>query len=291
MFVGCGGAARRRPRRRPHVAAVFSPATARTRAVVSVDTRTLVTVIEGIVFDLDGVLIDSEQAWDRARRRVAAEQGGHWRDEATGAMQGMSSTEWSRYMRTTLDLPLPPQQISDLVVGRLLDDYRDGLPLLPGAVEAVLRAAATGRPLALASSSNREVIDRVLEITGLSDVFQVTLSSEEVPRGKPHPDVYLEAARRLGRRPRRLAAVEDSANGIRSALAAGLTVIAVPSRDYPPSADVLQRAAVVLDGIHDLDAEVIAGVEHTTDDHRLDEQEEESFPASDSHADWAGPPD
>ena len=244
-------------------------------------------MIEAIVFDLDGVLVDSEQLWDRARREVVAEQGGRWRPEATSDMQGMSSTEWSEYMSTSLQVRLPPAEINRLVVDKLLDLYSQRLPLLPGATDAVRRMSKWR--LAVASSSNREVIDRVLETAGLNDAFEATVSSEEVTRGKPHPDVYLEAAHRLGRRPSALVAVEDSANGIRSALAAGLTVIAVPNRDYPPPPDVLGQAAVVLDGLDGLTPELIERLDRSAIDRRLDEQEEESFPASDAHADWAGP--
>lgn len=249
----------------------------------------MIPVIEGIVFDLDGVLLDSEQLWDRARRDVVAAHGGQWRPEATGAMQGMSSTEWAEYLRTALSVPLPAAEISDLVVERLLGLYDEGMPLLPGAVDAVRRMARW--PLGLASSSNRGVIDRVLDMTGLSDAFEATVSSEEVARGKPYPDVYLDVARRLGRPPRRLAAVEDSGNGIRSALAAGLTVIAVPNHGYPPPADVLKRTAVVLDDLDGLTVQLVEQLDATVTDRHVDEQEEESFPASDPHADWAGPPD
>lgn len=244
-------------------------------------------VIEGIVFDLDGVLVESEEIWDRARREVVAEQGGRWRPEATAAMQGMSSAEWSEYLRTTLGTPLPAAEISDLVVKKVLHLYEDDLPLLPGATEAVRRMS--NRPLGLASSSNREVIDRALALAGLSDAFAATVSSEEVARGKPYPDVYLEAARRLGRPAPRLAAVEDSANGIRSALAAGLTVIAVPNRQYPPPPEVLRRAATVMADLGGLTDELINRLDQAQADHRVDEQEDESFPASDPHADWAGP--
>lgn len=247
-------------------------------------------MIEAIVFDLDGVLVDSEQLWDRARREVVDERGGHWREGATEAMQGMSSTEWSGYLHDDLGVPVERTEINDLVVRKLLDLYQQRLPLLPGAPEAVNRLARRW-PLALASSSNREVIDRVLALAGLGTAFGAVVSSEEVPRGKPYPDVYLEAAHRLGAPPRRAVAVEDSANGIRAALAAGLTVVAVPNRDYPPPPEVLDRSALVLDGLDGLTVDVVEEIGRTVTEHRLDEQEDESFPASDPHADWAGPPD
>ena len=135
--------------------------------------------IAAVVFDLDGVLIDSESVWDAARREVVARNGGRWQAGATRAMMGMSSPEWSRYMHDQLGVPLEPKKINELVVAALLDQYRRRLPLLPGAVVAVRRLA--GRwPLALASSANRPVIDNVLEQAGITDCFAVTVSGEEV---------------------------------------------------------------------------------------------------------------
>jgi len=171
---------------------------------------------------------------------------------------GMSSPEWSRYMHDVVGVPDPPEEIKREVVQRMLDRYSERLPLIDGAAEAVRRIAAR-RPLAVASSSNRELIDQALDLSGLAPLFRVTVSSEEVARGKPAPDVYLEAARRLEVDPRASAAVEDSANGIRSAHAAGMRVIAIPNRAFPPPDDVLALAAVVLDSIAELTADVVAG--------------------------------
>src|SRR3984957_2008222 len=181
------------------------------------------------MFDLDGVLVESEQLWDAARRELVTEAGGTWRPGAPGLMQGMRPTEWGAYLHHALGVPMDPGQISDEVVARLLPMYRAHLPLLPGAVEAVERLGARW-PLGLASSSNRPVIDAVLDVAGLAPWFRATVSSEEVPRGKPSPDVYLEAARRLDAEPARCAAVEDSANGARSAVSAGVVKLVMPHR-------------------------------------------------------------
>lgn len=208
------------------------------------------------MFDLDGVLLDSERLWDQARREVAIQHGGRWRDDATAAMLGMSSVEWSGYMRDTLAVDLAPDQIVGLVVAGLLEQYRHRLPLVPGAVEAVQRIGRRW-PLALASSAGRLAIDTVLAVAGLQQAFQATVSSEEVRRGKPAPDVYLEAARRLGQSPLACAAVEDSGNGIRSAMAAGLRVVAIPNRDYPPPGGVLAKAQIVIDSLADLTGELV----------------------------------
>jgi len=213
-------------------------------------------VIEAVVFDLDGVLIDSEQVWDEVREELVKERGGRWHEQAQTEMMGMSSVEWSRYMHDELDLPEPPEEISAEVVQRLDEVYRKRLPLIDGAREAVERLAARW-PLGLASSSNREVIDLVLDLSGLARYFRVTVSSEEVPRGKPAPDVYLEAARGLGVPPERCAAVEDSHNGIRSAKAAGMRVIAIPNQHYPPGEEALALADVTLRSLAELTPSIV----------------------------------
>jgi HAD superfamily hydrolase (TIGR01509 family) len=214
-------------------------------------------VIQAVVFDLDGVLVDSEHIWDRAREELARERGGRWHDGAQRDMMGMSSTEWSRYMHDTIGLPESPEEISDDVVRRLDQIYREHLPLIEGAAEVVERLAARW-PLAVASSSNRPLIDLVLELSGLARFFSATVSSEEVPLGKPAPDVYLEAAKRLAVEPTACAAVEDSHNGILSAKAAAMRVIAVPNRVYPPRAEALAVADDVLGSIADLTPERIS---------------------------------
>jgi len=215
------------------------------------------SAITAVVLDMDGVLIDSEQLWDEVREQLARERGGRWHERAQADMMGMSSTEWSRYMHDVIGLPEPPDEINAEVVRRLLARYRESLPLMPGAVEAVERLAVRW-PLGLASSSNREVIDTVLELAGIAHLFRATVSSEEVEHGKPAPDVYLEAARLLGIDPTSCAAVEDSANGIRSARAAGMRVIAIPNPRYPPSQDVLALADVVLHSLDELTPERVS---------------------------------
>jgi HAD superfamily hydrolase (TIGR01509 family) len=174
-------------------------------------------------------------------------------------MLGMSSVEWSRYMHDELGVPVPPERISAEVADRVAKRYRERLPLLLGATETV-RSLAREWPLAVASSSNRNVIDLVIEKAGLADAFAATVSSEEVEHGKPAPDVYLEAARRLGVDPESCAAIEDSGNGIRSAHAAGMALIAVPNKDFPPDPDALALAALVLDSLRELSPDPIRGL-------------------------------
>jgi HAD superfamily hydrolase (TIGR01509 family) len=214
---------------------------------------------DALIFDLDGVLLDSEQRWNEVKEALVREAGGTWRDEAARTMMGMSSPEWSAYLRDELAVPLTVEEINADVVRRMHDSYAAGLPLLPGAVETV-RVLAARWPLGLASSSNREIIDVFLDAAGVRDAFGATVSSEEVARGKPAPDVYLEAARRLGVEPERCVAIEDSANGLRAAAAAGMPVIAVPNEHYPPEDDALALAAATVPGVADVTPELVESV-------------------------------
>jgi HAD superfamily hydrolase (TIGR01509 family) len=214
-------------------------------------------VIDAVVFDLDGLLIQTEELWDEVREGLARDGGGRYGPEEQRAMMGMSSPEWSRYMHEHVGLPESPDEIAAGVVERLAARYRERLPLIDGAVEAVERLAARW-PLAVASSSNRELIDLVLELSGLARRFAATVSSEEVARGKPAPDVYLEACRRLGVDPAHAAAVEDSHSGIGSAKAAGMRVIAIPNSSFPPGDEALVDADVVLGSLAELVPAVVA---------------------------------
>ncbi len=216
-------------------------------------------MMAAVTFDLDGVLVDSEVAWNDARRELVEASGGAWRDDAQRAMMGMSSAEWSRYMAEELHVPMSAEEISIAVVERLRRLYDEHLPLLPGAREAVV-SLASHWPLAIASSANREIIALVLERAGLTESFGVVVSSEEVPRGKPAPDVYLEAARRMAVEPADCAVVEDSTNGIRAGAAAGMKVIAIPNRAFPPDEQALALAAIVLASIEALDPGVIGAL-------------------------------
>jgi HAD superfamily hydrolase (TIGR01509 family) len=216
-------------------------------------------VISAVVFDLDGVLIQSEEVWDSVRERFTRERGGRYDEKIQRAMMGMSSTEWSRYLHDTAGVPDEPEEINAEVVRRMLSAYEEELPLIDGARDAVRRLAAEFT-LAVASSSNRPLIDAVLREAELEQHFDAIVSSEEVARGKPAPDVYLEAARRLAVEPAHCAAVEDSHGGIRSAKAAGMRVVAIPNPSYPPDEESLAQADVTLDSLADLTREKILSV-------------------------------
>jgi HAD superfamily hydrolase (TIGR01509 family) len=214
---------------------------------------------DAVIFDLDGVLVDSEQRWNAAKEALVRETGGHWRDDAPTAMMGMSSREWSAYLHDTLGVPMDADAISREVVHRMLEGYRRELPLLPGAADSV-RALSARWPLGLASSSNREVIDLVLELADFGRAFRVAVSSEEVDRGKPAPDVYLTVAERLGAEPARCVAIEDSSNGVRAAAAAGMAVIAVPNPHYPPENDALSLASATVTVVGEVTPQLVEQV-------------------------------
>jgi HAD superfamily hydrolase (TIGR01509 family) len=216
-------------------------------------------LIAAVVFDLDGVLVDSEPVWEQVRRGLVAERGGRWLPDAQRALMGMSTREWAAYLSRDLGAGLPPDQVAAVVIDRMAARYRERVPLLDGAVAAVRRLAARW-PLAVASSAPPALIETVLEAAGLRDRFAVVMSAEQVPRGKPAPDIYLAVAAGLGVAPPECAAVEDSSNGLRSAAAAGLHVIAVPQPRYPPDPDALAAASLVLPSLAGLTEDAVAAL-------------------------------
>jgi HAD superfamily hydrolase (TIGR01509 family) len=217
-------------------------------AVASEDRRLSATVPQAVIFDMDGIIIDSEPNWDRARLAVVAAFGGTYHADVPSDVMGMSPPEWSTYLRDRIRIPLSAEQIEREVVARLAADYERDRPFFPGAIDAV-RAIGARWPTAIASSSGRALIDLVVSLAGLSETFTATVSGAEVAHGKPAPDVYLKAASLLGADPRRCVAIEDSSNGIRAGKNAGMRVIAIPTQAYPPAADALALADIVLPAI------------------------------------------
>ena len=216
-------------------------------------------MIQAIVFDLDGVLVDSEPVWEQVRRALVAERGGHWAPDAQRRLMGMSTPEWSRYLSEDLGVGLPADEVATLVVDRMAARYRERVPLIDGAVDAVHRIAARW-PLAVASSAPATLIEIVLQSAGLRAYFTVVKSTEQVAHGKPAPDIYLAVTAELGWPPPDCAAVEDSSNGLRSAAAAGLRVIAIPQPQYPPDPDALSQASLVLPSLAGLTADAVAAL-------------------------------
>ncbi len=202
-------------------------------------------VVAAVVFDLDGVLVDSEPVWEEVRRRYVADHGGQWRPDTQRRLMGMSTGEWARYLSNELGVRRAAEQVATEVVAQMAARYAAHVPLVPGA-DAVVRELSRHWPMGLASSSPPRLIRAALDATGLAATFAVTLSTEEVPHGKPAPDVYLAVAERLGVDPAGCVAVEDSSNGVRSAAAAGMRVVAVPHRRYPLDEDARVRATLVV---------------------------------------------
>jgi HAD superfamily hydrolase (TIGR01509 family) len=216
--------------------------------------------VAAVVFDLDGVIVDSEIWWDEARRAFAAERGRTWTEEDRVAVMGANSRQWSRTMRRRLGIDDEDEVIERAIVDAVVARYRrEGAPRIEGAVEAVRRLGARW-PLAVASSAHQEVIGAALEATGLTDAFQVVVSSDEVEHGKPEPDVYLEAARRLGLPPELCLVVEDSYNGVRAARAAGMIVVLVPNATIPPAPGTEELAHAVVERLAELDPSRFGGL-------------------------------
>jgi HAD superfamily hydrolase (TIGR01509 family) len=212
-----------------------------------------------VIFDMDGTLIESEHIWADVRREYANEHGGHWHDGAQQTMMGMRTNDWARYMESDLGVDLPASVIADEVVQRVCERLSESVPILPGAQDALGRLAHVF-PLGLATSAALAVAQTVLQKTGWNEWFGVVVSADQVPRGKPAPDVYLRTLELLGADARSTAAVEDSGNGIKSAHAAGLAVIAIPNRDYPPQKDALTLASRRVDRLDAVDEAMVRDV-------------------------------
>lgn len=216
-------------------------------------TRTL-PGYDAVLFDLDGVLTDSEPWWNDVRTELARAHDRPWTIDDQHSVMGANSGEWAATMRSRLHLEhLSADAIQDAIVDGMVERYRTlPSPVIAGAPEAVRRIAAS-RPVAIASSSHRRVIEAALDALGLRDVFGAVVSSDDVPRGKPEPDVYLRAAMLLGVPATRCVVVEDSLNGVKAAKAAGAFVVLVPNPSVPPAGDARTRADLVLDRLGDLD--------------------------------------
>jgi HAD superfamily hydrolase (TIGR01509 family) len=208
-------------------------------------------VVDAVIFDLDGVIVDSEPVWERVRREYVGEHGGAWQADSQRRLMGMSTDEWSRYLSDELHVDRPPRQVANDVVARMSREYANHVPLIPGATEAVSRLGERW-PLGLASSSPLPLIKTALDAAGLGDAFEVVLSTEDVETGKPAPDIYLAVAERLGVDPTHCVAIEDSSNGVRSAAAAGMAVIAVPHTAYPLDDDAADKATRTLHSLDEL---------------------------------------
>ncbi|RKS79477.1 HAD superfamily hydrolase (TIGR01509 family) [Actinomadura pelletieri DSM 43383] len=212
--------------------------------------------VQAIVFDLDGVLIDSEPVWEDVRRGYVADHDGRWLPDTQERLMGMSTEEWAGYIATELVDGVSAEEVAYEVIDRMSQRYEGGPPVLPGA-DSVVRRLAEYRPLGLSSSSPRALIDLVLGQLRLDALFRATVSTEEVDRGKPAPDGYLTVAARLEVPAPACVAIEDSGNGVRAAHAAGMPVIAVPRPTHPPAPDALALAAHVADDLNEITPELV----------------------------------
>lgn len=213
---------------------------------------------QAIIFDMDGTLMETEEHWDVVRRQLAADEGLPWPEEATKAMMGMSTPEWSEYLVTAVGLPMTAPEAAEKTIDAMADHHREGVELLPGAIES-MRRMASRFPIAIASSSPRRLIDAGIEAMGVGDLVAVSVSTEEVAAGKPAPDGFLRAAELLGVDPGACLAIEDSTNGVVSALNAGMAVVCIPPAFHPPSDEVLARTTV-LSSLDELTFELIADI-------------------------------
>ena len=219
----------------------------------------LMQSVAAVIFDLDGTLIESEVVWDQVRRRLAAQAGRAWPPGPTQAMMGMSTQEWATHLVEVVGVGRTWQEAARMTIDAMVDAYRQGLPVLPGAVESVRRMAAEA-PVGIASSSPRRLIDLAVQELGIADLLRATVSTEEVDRGKPWPDGYLRAAELIGVPAERCVAVEDSGAGIRSAIAAGMAVVAVPPAFHPPQPQILDRCDRIIASLDDLTWDLVRGL-------------------------------
>ncbi|CAA9290579.1 MAG: hypothetical protein AVDCRST_MAG93-3859, partial [uncultured Chloroflexia bacterium] len=210
---------------------------------------------QAVIFDLDGLLIDSEIVWNTVRAEIAAQRGVVWTEADHRAVMGVSTAEWVAYMIERLELDLGPAEVQELVSSRMVASYRERIPLKPGAMELVHKVGEH-LPVGLASGSVRNLIDIVISAPEFAGRFRAVVSADEVGRGKPHPDVYLETARRLVVAPEACVCLEDSGHGIDAGKAAGMRVIAVPDPRFMPEAATLARADVVVDSLTEVTLEM-----------------------------------
>ncbi|MCS6834587.1 MAG: HAD family phosphatase [Anaerolineae bacterium] len=217
---------------------------------------------DAIIFDMDGVLVDSEVYWLKSRQEFAQARGKVWTDADQRQAMGRNTVEWAEVMRERLSLDEAAEAIMSEMIDRVKAHYDERLPLRPGALEAVRVASGRAR-VALASGSPTAIIQHVMRLTGLDSVFEVMVYGDDYPNGKPAPDVYLGACERLGVDPRRCVGIEDSGNGIRSVVAAGMVCVAAPSPAFPLSEELLALCARKVDTMEALTADFWADLEQT----------------------------
>jgi HAD superfamily hydrolase (TIGR01509 family) len=193
-----------------------------------------------VVFDCDGVLLDSEAAWTRAETRLFARYGKRYGIEEKRLLIGGSLEETAGAVERLLDRPGNSGGLLHELLELAAEEFAGPVEPMPGALRLVAELHDLGRPMAVASNSERRLVDLALKGSGLADAFDAVVAGDEVPNPKPAPDLYLEACRRLGTSPQEAVAVEDSPRGAAAARAAGLYVIGIPYLpDLPVEADLV----------------------------------------------------
>lgn len=220
--------------------------------------------IKAVIFDMDGVLVDSEVYWDKSRVEFAQDRGKVWTDEFQRLAMGQSTVGWAKVMKEKLELDESIDEIITEMKQRVIAHYEERMPTRPGAIESVKHMKEHFR-VGLASGSPTEIIKAVLRITGLDQIFEVMIYGDEVPKGKPAPDIYIEAMKQLGVTPDVTIGIEDSANGIRSLKNAGMFAVAAPSPDYPLSDDILAMVDAHITTLEDFNIDLIRKVESSID--------------------------
>ena len=216
--------------------------------------------IQAVVFDMDGILIDSEVLWRQVREEFAADNGMVWSAEDQASTMCCNTRMWSRIMVERLQLQerlgMDDAAIAKEIKGRLLRKYEAHRPEREGAVASVLRVAQKYK-VALASGSPNELATHVMKMTGLDKVFLATMYGDDVTHGKPAPDIYLEVLKKLGVAPEHAVGIEDSGNGIRSLRAAGMGIVAAPGPEFPLTEEVLALADVRIEHMEAVTPELI----------------------------------
>jgi HAD superfamily hydrolase (TIGR01509 family) len=215
--------------------------------------------VEAVIFDMDGVLVDSEVYWKLSREEFARDLGKVWTDADQRLAMGRNTVEWAEVMQERLEIDMPIDDIIADMLQRVIDHYERSLPTRPGAVDAVHLAAGHYR-VGLASGSPTEIIRRVMELTGLDSVFEVMVYGDDIPNGKPAPDIYLETLRLMGVPAQKAAGIEDSANGVRALKAAGMYAIAAPSPDFPLPDEIVNMADQHITTMEDFTLELVRGL-------------------------------
>ena len=218
-------------------------------------------MIEAIVWDMDGLLIDSEPVWNMARKQMAAAHGMHdWNQQDHFNVMGTSTDEWVSYMIKRIGLPMTPTEVETAMIDHMAAIYQNEIPFLPDAVEKIAWAASR-YPSCIASGSPRKLLDLVAADPRVAPYMQFTLAADEVGIGKPNPAVYIEAAKRLGIAPENCLCLEDSPNGVLAGSRAGMKVINIPDPEMPLTAEQANHAHLVLDNLAQFTADTITQIE------------------------------